>query len=82
MISRDEGRNWDQEHKVILSAESVYQFCGGGSSVQLADGKIVTAYFQHQGTGPFLHPRTYWVSAGYFTGPYAAVVKYDATDLP
>ena len=52
MISRDEGRSWDQEHKVILSAESVYQFCGGGSSVQLADGKIVTAYFQHQGTGP------------------------------
>ena len=82
MISRDEGRSWDQECKVILSAESVYQFCGGGSSVQLADGKIVTAYFQHQGTGPFLHPRTYWVSAGFFSGPYAAVVKYDPADLP
>ena len=56
MISRDEGRSWDQECKVILSAESVYQFCGGGSSVQLADGKIVTAYFQHQGTGPVPAP--------------------------
>ena len=72
MISRDEGRSWDQECKVILSVESVYQFCGGGSSVQLADGKIVTAYFQHQGSGPFLHPCTYWVSAGFFSGPYAA----------
>jgi hypothetical protein len=50
--------------------------------VQLANGKIVTAYFVHQGTGPFLHPRTYWVSAGFFTGPYAAVVKYDAANLP
>lgn len=81
MLSHDEGRTW-QEEKVILAAESVYQFCGGGSSVQLANGKIVTAYFQHQGTGPFLHPRTYWVSAGFFIGPYAAVVKYSPADLP
>ena len=80
MISHDEGRTW-QDEKTILAAESVYQFCGGGSSVQLADGKIVTAYFQHQGTGPFLHPRTYWVSAGFFMGPYAAVVKYSPADL-
>jgi hypothetical protein len=82
MVSRDEGRTWNQEEKIMLSAESVYQFCGGGSSVQLTDGKILTAYFQHQGTGPFLHPRTYWVSAGFFSGPYAAVVKYDPGDLP
>lgn len=83
MISRDQGESWNQDEKVMLSAESVYQFCGGGSSVQLADGKIVTAYFQHQGTGPFLHPRTYWVSAGFFSsGPYAAVVKYSPDDLP
>lgn len=81
MISHDEGGTW-QEEKVMLAAESVYQFCGGGSSVQLADGNIVTAYFQHQGTGPFLHPRTYWVSAGFFMGPYAAVVKYSPADLP
>ena len=81
MVSDDEGQSWKDE-KVILSAESVYQFCGGGSSVQLPNGKIVTAYFQHQGTGPFLHPRTYWVSAGFFSGPYAAVVKYDPGDLP
>ncbi len=81
MVSDDEGKSWKDE-RVILSAESVYQFCGGGSSVQLANGKIVTAYFQHQGTGPFLHPRTYWVSAGFFSGPYAAVVKYDPGDLP
>lgn len=81
MLSNDEGKSWKDE-RVILSAESVYQFCGGGSSVQLANGKIVTAYFQHQGTGPFLHPRTYWVSAGFFSGPYAAVVKYDPGDLP
>jgi len=82
MISYDEGRTWHEEQKVMLAAESVYQFCGGGSSVQLADGKIVTAYFQHQGAGPFLHPRTYWVSAGFFSGPYAAAVKYDPSDLP
>lgn len=82
MVSRDAGQTWNQEQKVILSAESVYQFCGGGSSVQLADDRILTAYFQHQGTGPFLHPRTYWVSTGFFTGPYAAVVKYDPADLP
>ncbi len=82
MTSCDEGESWNQDEKVILSAESVYQFCGGGSSVQLADGKIITAYFVHQGTGPFLHPRTYWVSAGFFTGPYAAIVKYDPTHLP
>ena len=82
MISRDEGESWNQEEKVVLAAESVYQFCGGGSSVQFADGKIVTSYFVHQGTGPFLHPRTYWVSAGFFTGPYAALVKYDPADLP
>lgn len=81
MISHDDGLTWQAE-KVILAAESVYQFCGGGSSVQLADGTIVTAYFQHQGTGPFLHPRTYWVSAGFFMGPYAAVVKYSPSALP
>ena len=48
----------------------------------LANGKIVTAYFQHQDAGPFLHPRTYWVSAGFFIGPYVAVVKYSQADLP
>ncbi len=82
LLSYDDGSTWDHRHRVVFAAESVYENCGNPSSVQLADGMVATAYYVHQSTGPFRHPKPYWVSTGDLQGPYAAVVKVHSKDLP
>ncbi len=60
MISRDGGRTWDREGRVVLAAETMTlrgkQFgdCGYPSTVQLDDGTIVTLYYRlgHAGLPP------------------------------
>ena len=45
MVSRDEGRTWDGDHKLFLVGDSSTQDCGYPSSVQRDDGTIVTVYY-------------------------------------
>ena len=46
LLSRDGGKTWDMEHKMILADDTANIDCGYPSSVQLSDGKIVTMYYQ------------------------------------
>ncbi len=45
-ISRDGGTSWDQEHSIVLAAESPNGDCGYPSSVETRKGRIVTIYYQ------------------------------------
>ena len=55
--------------------------CGYPSSVQLADGSILTAYYAVESRG--FWPGSYgWHHGEGTLGPHCAVVKYHADDLP
>jgi hypothetical protein len=43
--STDEGRTWDQKHKIVLAHDGDHPDLGYPISVQRKDGKIVTAYY-------------------------------------
>jgi len=45
MISHDDGKTWDTEHKLFLGGDSSTRDCGYPSSVQLDTGEVVTAYY-------------------------------------
>jgi len=45
MISHDDGKTWDTEHKLFLVGDSSTLDCGYPSSVQLDTGEVVTAYY-------------------------------------
>ncbi len=47
-ISNDEGTTWDLAHERVLRADGVNTDLGYPSSVQLADGRILTAYYWHE----------------------------------
>ncbi len=57
MLSRDGGRTWDQDGRVVLAGETMtlrgkcWGDCGYPSTVQLADGTIVTLYYRLGHTG-------------------------------
>lgn len=76
LISRDEGKSWDHDNTLVLASESIDRDCGYPSVVQLDDGQIVVAYYVHHGLGPFVNP------PDQVGGPYAAAVKFQASDLP
>ncbi len=46
MLSHDGGRTWDDKTKVVLANDASNRDCGYPSSVQLANGKIATIYYQ------------------------------------
>lgn len=46
VLSRDNGRTWDMTKKVVLANDAPNTDCGYPSSVQLADGRILTIYYQ------------------------------------
>ena len=46
MLSRDGGVTWDQDRKMILSNDAPNGDCGYPSSVELADGRILTMFYQ------------------------------------
>ncbi len=50
-LSRDEGRSWDLEHEIILADTAPNPDLGYPSSVQLADGSILTVYYQVEKPG-------------------------------
>lgn len=45
LLSYDEGRTWDYDHRVMLGWESLHGDCGYPSAVQLEDGTIVCMYY-------------------------------------
>lgn len=75
MVSRDEGRTWDADHKLFLVGDSSTRDCGYPSSVQLDDGTIVTAYYA-------CDPVSEVGLASSRLGAHAAVVRYRPEDLP
>jgi len=46
ITSKDNGRTWDKEGKIILEGGAPNTDCGYPSSVQLQDGSVVTLYYQ------------------------------------
>jgi sialidase-1 len=44
-LSRDEGQTWDLAHELVIRADGIGVDLGYPSSVQLADGRILTAYY-------------------------------------
>jgi hypothetical protein len=63
MWSRDEGRSWDQKHKVILAWDGDHRDLGYPISVQRKDGRIVTAYYVVYGAPDFQGPEKGVVNA-------------------
>jgi Neuraminidase (sialidase) len=74
MVSNDEGRTWDTDHRLLLVGDSGTTDCGYPSSVQRDDGAIVTVYYawdtlaEHYGIGE--------------TGVHGAALIYRPEDLP
>jgi Neuraminidase (sialidase) len=81
ILSRDGGRTWHTQRRVTLVADSITRDCGYPSSVQLADGSIVTAYYAAESSG-FWKGSFGWHAGADTLGPHAAVVKYRPEDLP
>lgn len=46
MLSRDEGKTWDRDHRYQLAWDAPNTDCGYPESLQLADGRIFTVYYQ------------------------------------
>ncbi|MBI5382416.1 MAG: exo-alpha-sialidase [Opitutae bacterium] len=60
-ISRDEGKTWDIANEIVLNAAGVGVDLGYPSSTQLADGSILTVYYQAEKTGePTCLMSTHW----------------------
>ena len=45
MLSNDDGKTWDTEHKLLLVGDVRQRDCGYPSSAQMDDGTIVTVYY-------------------------------------
>ena len=81
MVSHDQGRSWRTDETLVLVADSTTRDCGYPSSIQLADGSILTAYYAVESSG--FWPGSYgWHHGEGTLGPHCAVVKYHADDLP
>jgi hypothetical protein len=80
MLSRDEGRTWDGDHRLFLVGDATYD-CGYPKSVQRNDGTIVTVYYAEN--LPF-EPRdwTGWGSRKRRIAVYGAALHYRPEDLP
>lgn len=76
LLSYDDGKTWDQEHRIVLSADSASWDCGYPSSVQLDSEEIVTVYYTYDSHGPFQ------ALPGQLMGLHAEAIKYKASDLP
>ncbi len=46
LLSRDGGATWDQSRKMLLATDSPNGDCGYPSSVELADGRVLTMFYQ------------------------------------
>lgn len=68
MLSRDLGKTWDEEHRMLLGWDSLSQDTGYPSTVQLDDETLVTMYYA---TGTAALP-----------GEQAIVVRYTEKQLP
>ena len=76
LLSHDDGVTWDQEHRVVLAADSASRDCGYPSSIQLDTGEIVTVYYAYESHGPFQ------ALPGQLMGIHAEAIKYKSSDLP
>ena len=75
LVSRDEGRTWDGDHKLFLVGDSSTRDCGYPSSVQRDDGTIVTVYYA-------CDPVSEVGKASSRPGPHAAALLYRPEDVP
>jgi Neuraminidase (sialidase) len=46
LVSEDQGRTWNRDREIILSADAENQDCGYPSVVRLPDGQVVTLFYQ------------------------------------
>jgi sialidase-1 len=60
-ISRDEGKTWDVQNEIVLNDTGISADLGYPSSTQLADGSILTVYYQAEKIGePTCLMSTHW----------------------
>ncbi len=60
-VSRDRGQSWESQHEVVLRADGGGVDIGYPSSVALADGTILTAYYFHTEQNPLRRiEATHW----------------------
>ena len=76
MVSRDDGRTWDAENRLLLVGDSGTYECGYPSSVQREDGTIVTAYYAWDSVADNFEKQHHRL------GVHGAAVLYRAEDLP
>ena len=74
MVSHDDGRTWDGDHRLVLVGDSSLDDCGYPSSFQRADGTIVTVYYAWDIVSEQYNRRR--------MGVHGAALPYDAADLP
>ena len=74
MVSHDEGRTWDRDHKLFLVGDCSTTDCGYPSSVQRDDGTIVTVYYAWDTVTEHDKRRQ--------TGVHGAALLYSPENLP
>ena len=76
MMSRDDGRTWDTENRLLLVGDSGAYECGYPSSVQRDDGTIVTVYYAWDNVADNFENQHHRL------GVHGAALLYRAEDLP
>ena len=76
MVSRDDGRTWDAENRLLLVGDSGTYDCGYPRSVQRDDGTIVTVYYAWDSVADNFEKQHHRL------GVHGAAVLYRAQDLP
>ena len=76
LISNDEGKTWNHDNEIVLTADSASSDCGYPSVIQLDDGKIFAAYYAYESPGPCKYNNFSSL------GPHGAGVKFEESDIP
>ena len=73
LVSRDEGRTWDDHHAIVLVDNCEGTDCGYPTTLALPDGFLFTAYYRTSSKDPYFEGLAdTWI---------AAAVKYRESDL-
>lgn len=73
LVSRDQGRTWDDHHSIVLVDNCEGTDCGYPTTLALPDGFLLTAYYRTSSKNPYFEGLgDTWI---------AAAVKYRESDL-
>ena len=73
LVSRDQGRTWDDHHAIVLVDNCEGRDCGYPTTLALPDGFLLTAYYRTSSESPYFEGLgDTWI---------AAAVRYRESDL-